>query len=248
MPTRVYLVKAMVFPVVISGCESWTIIQLRAEELMSSNCGVGEDSFERPLDCKVEKGTPTHSTILAWRIHGVTVHAVPRVYGVTKSWTRLSDFHFHSTARISRQSVLKEISPECSLEGLMLKLKLQYVGHLMQRANSLGKPWCWERLRAGGEVEERGWNGWMASPTRWTWIWANSGRWWRTGKPGVLQSMGFQRLGHNLVTEQQQWRWEEGRSADNASGAPKVFAIDFPYTVHPSSATSENKTMKTTKL
>ena len=58
----------MIFPVVISGCESWTIIQLRAEELMSSNCGVGEDSFERPLDCKVEKGTPTHSTILAWRI------------------------------------------------------------------------------------------------------------------------------------------------------------------------------------
>ena len=129
----------MVFPVVISGCESWTIIQLRAEELMSSNCGVGEDSFERPLDCKVEKGTPTHSTILAWRIHGVTVHAVPRVYGVTKSWTQLSDFHFHSTARISRQSVLKEISPECSLEGLMLKLKLQYFGHLMQKANSLEK-------------------------------------------------------------------------------------------------------------
>ena len=61
----------MVFPVVISGCESWTIIRLRAEELMSSNCGVGEDSFERPLDCKVEKGMATHSTILTWRIHGV---------------------------------------------------------------------------------------------------------------------------------------------------------------------------------
>ena len=130
----------MVFPVVISGCESWTIIRLRAEELMSSNCGVGEDSFERPLDCKVEKGMATHSTILAWGIHGVAVHGVPTVHGVAKSWTRLSDFHLHSTARRSKQSILQEINPECSLEGLMLKLKLQYVGHLRQRANSLGKP------------------------------------------------------------------------------------------------------------
>ena len=68
----------------------------------------------------------------------VTWHAA--LHGVAKSWTRLSDFHFHSTARRSKQSILKEISPECSLEGLMLKLKLQYVGHLRQRANSLGKP------------------------------------------------------------------------------------------------------------
>ena len=92
------------------------------------------------------------------------------------------------------------------------------------------------------------WDGWMASPTQWTWIWANSGRWWRTGKLGVLQSTRLQRLGHNLVTEQRQWSWEEGRSPGNASGAPKVFAIDFPYTAHPSSAISENETMETTKL
>ena len=66
------------------------------------------------------------------------------------------------------------------------------------------RPWCWKRLRAGGEAGSRGWDGWMASLMWWTWVWANSGRWWRAGKPGVLQSMGLRRVGHNLVTEQQQ--------------------------------------------
>ena len=65
------------------------------------------------------------------------------------------------------------------------------------------RPWCWERLRAGGEGDGRGWGRGTASPTRWTWVWASSGRWWRTGKPGVLQSMGFQRTGHDWVTEWQ---------------------------------------------
>ena len=51
-------------------------------------------------------------------------------------------------------------------------------------------PWCWERLKAKGQEGSRGWDGWMASPTQWTWVWASSGSWWRTGKPGVLQSMG----------------------------------------------------------
>ena len=54
------------------------------------------------------------------------------------------------------------------------------------------RPWCWERLKAGGEGDDRGWDGWMASPTQWTWVWANSGSWWCTGKPGVLQSLGSQ--------------------------------------------------------
>ena len=66
------------------------------------------------------------------------------------------------------------------------------------------RPWCWERLRAGGEGGNRGWDGWMASLTQWTWVWANPKRWWRTGKPGLLQSMGSQRLGLDLVVEQQQ--------------------------------------------
>ena len=62
----------------------------------------------------------------------------------------------------------------------------------------------WKRLRAGGAGGDRGWDDWMASPTQWTWVWANSGRWWRTGKPGVLQSTGSQGVGHGLGTEQQQ--------------------------------------------
>ena len=87
----------------------------------------------------------------------------------------------------------KEINLEYSLEGLMLKLKLQYFGRLMRKANSLERPWCWERLRAGGERGDRGWNSWTVLLTLWTWVWANSGRWWRTGKCGVLPSMTFQR-------------------------------------------------------
>ena len=88
------------------------------------------------------------------------------------------------TARRSNQSILKEISPGCSLEGLMLRLKLQSFGYLMQR--------CWERLKVGGEGNNRGRDGWIVSPTQWIWTWASYGRWWWTGKPGVLQSVGSQ--------------------------------------------------------
>ena len=104
------------------------------------------------------------------------------------------------TARRSNQSILNEISPEYSLEGLMLKLKLQYFGHLIQRADSLEKPWCWERLKAG-EGDNREWDGWMASPTWWTWVWVGSWSWWWTVKPAVLWSVGSQRAGHNWATE-----------------------------------------------
>ena len=63
------------------------------------------------------------------------------------------------------------------------------------------RPWCWERLKVGEEGDDRGWDGWMASLTQWTWVWVNSGSWWWTGRPGVLQSMGSQRAGHDWVTE-----------------------------------------------
>ena len=86
----------------------------------------------------------------------------------------------------------------------MLKLKLQYFGHLMWRANSLEQPWFWERLKAGGEGNDRGWDAWMASLTHRTWVWASSRRWWRTGKPGVLQSLGSQRVRQDWATEEQQ--------------------------------------------
>ena len=106
------------------------------------------------------------------------------------------------TARRSNESILKEISTEYSLEGLMLKLKLQYFGHLMWRADSLEKTLMLgktERRRRRGQ--QRGWYGWMAPATRWTWVWASFGSWWWTGKPGVLQSMGSQRARHNWATK-----------------------------------------------
>ena len=128
LPTKVCPVKAMFFPVVMYGCESWTIK-------------------------KAER----------WRIDGFELLC----------WRRLLRIPW--TARRSNRSILKEISPEYSLEGLMLKF--QYFGQLMQKADSLEKPWCWERLKAG-EGDDRGWDSWMASPTRWTWVWASSRSWW----------------------------------------------------------------------
>ena len=142
LPTKVHLVKAMVFPVVMYGCESWTVKKAERRRV---------DAFE-----------------------------------LEKSWRRLLRVPW--TARRSNQSILKEISPKYSLEGLMLKLKLQYFGNLMRRANSLERPWCWERRKAGGEGDDRGREDWMASRAQWIWVWASSGRWWRTGKPDLLKS------------------------------------------------------------
>ena len=157
LPTKVHLVKAMVFPVVMYGYESWTI--KKAE----------------------------HRRIYAFELW---------------CWWRLLRVPW--TSRRSNQSILKEISPEYSLEGLMLKLKLQYLATWCKELTHWRRPWCWERLKAGGEGDDREWDGWMASPTQWTWVWASSGRWWRTGKAGMMQSMGSQRVEHDWVTKQQQ--------------------------------------------
>ena len=154
LSAKVHLVKAMVFPVVVYGCESWTIKKAEHRRI---------DAFE----------------LWCWR----SLLRVP--------WT----------ARRSNQSILKEISPGCSLEGLMLKLKLQYFGTWCEKLTHLKRPWCWERLRAGGEGDNRGGDGWLASPTQWTWVWVDSGSWWWTGRPGVLRFMGSQRVRHDWVTE-----------------------------------------------
>ena len=119
-------------------------------------------------------------------------------------WRRLLSILW--TARRSNQSILKEMSPEYSLEGLMLKLKLQYFGHLMRRADSL------EKTLMLGKIEGRRRRGrhrmrWLDGITySMTWIWINSGSWWWTGRPGVLQSMGLQRVGHDWETE---LKWTE---------------------------------------
>ena len=94
------------------------------------------------------------------------------------------------TARRSNQSILKEISPDCSLEGLIWSWNSNTLATWCKELTHLKRLWCWERLKAGGEGDDRGWDGWMASLTRWMWIRVNSGRWWWTGRLGVLQSMG----------------------------------------------------------
>ena len=153
LSTKLYLVKAMVFPVVMYGCEIWTIKKVERQRI---------DAFE----------------LWCWR----TLLRVP--------WT----------ARRSNQSILKEISPEHSLEGLDVEVAVPVLFHLMWRADSFEKPRCWERLKAW-EGDNRGWDGWMASLTQWTWVWVSSGNWLWTGRPGVLWSMGSQRVRHDWVTE-----------------------------------------------
>ena len=83
----------------------------------------------------------------------------------------------------------------------MLKLKLQYLAIWCKELTPWKRPWCWERLKVGGEDNNRGWDGWMASPTQWAWVWVNSGSWWCAGKPGMLQSMRLQTAGHEWATE-----------------------------------------------
>ena len=154
LPTKVCLVKAMLFPVVMYGCESWTIKNAEHWRI---------DAFE----------------LLCWR----RLLRVP--------WT----------ARRSNQSILKEISPGCSLEGLMLKLKLQYLATWCKKLTHLKRPCHWERLRARGEADHRGWDGWMVSPTQWTWFWVDSRSWWWTGRPGVPWFTGLQIVGHDWATK-----------------------------------------------
>ena len=114
-------------------------------------------------------------------------------------WRRLLRVPWIS--RRSNQSILKEISPEYSLEGLMLKLKLQYFGHLMKRADALKKTLLLGKIEGRRRRGRQRMRWWMASLTRWTWVCVNSGSWWWTGRPGVLQFMGSQRVGHDWVTD-----------------------------------------------
>ena len=109
------------------------------------------------------------------------------------------------TARRSNQSMLKEINPGISLEGMMLKLKLQYFGHLMWRVDSLEKTLMLGGTGGRRRRGNRGWDNWMASPTQWTWVCVDSDSWWWIGRPGVLRFMESQRVRHNWVTELNWW-------------------------------------------
>ena len=154
LPTKVHLVKAIVFPVVIYGCESWTVNKAECRRT---------DAFE----------------LWCWR----RLLRVP--------WT----------ARRSNQSILKEISSGCSLEGLMLKLKLQYFDHLMRRADSLEKTLMLGGIR-GRRRRGRQRMRWLDGITdSMDTVWVNSGSWWWTGRPGVLRFMGSQWIRYDWATE-----------------------------------------------
>ena len=136
----------------------------------------------------------------SWPIKNLSIKEL-----MLSNWGAREDFlRVPWTARRSNQSILKEINPEYSLEGLMLKLKLQYFGHLMWRTDSLEKTLMLGKLKARGEGEDRGWDGWIASPI---WVWVSSRSWWWTGNPGLLQSMRSQRVEHNWAIEQQHRYW-----------------------------------------
>ena len=149
LPTKVCVVKAMVFPVVTYGCESWTV--KKAERRKT-------DAFE----------------LWCWR----RLLRVP--------WS----------ARRYNQSILKEIS-----SWICWRWNPNTVATWCEELTHLKRPWCWERLKVEGEVDDRGWDGCMASLIQGTWVWVSSGSWWWTGRPGMLQSTGLQRVGHDWETE-----------------------------------------------
>ena len=170
--------------------------------------------LERKTMTNLDSVLRSRDITLPTKVHLVKTMGFPVVMYGYENWTikkaeyrRIDDFELWCWIRLLRipwiasrtnQSILKEISPEYSLEGLLLKLKLQYVGHLMWRADSL------EKTLMLGKIEgrrRRGWDGMVASPTQWTWVWTSSRTWWKTGKPGMLQFMGSQRVGHDWMTE-----------------------------------------------
>ena len=125
----------------------------------------------------------------------------------------ISGIHIHSpfSRRDTEAKVFKKWSLKFCSRHVFIYCYRVWIGyiytvirsvHYLRRTDSLERPWSWGRLKTGKEGDDRGWDGWMASPTPWTWIWANSGIWGRTGKPGMLQSMGSQRGGHDWATEQ----------------------------------------------
>ena len=161
LPTKVHLVKAMVFPVAMYRCVNWTIKTAKHQRIdafiLWSFCTVLEKTLESPLDCKVIKAVNP-----------------------------------------------KEINPEYSWKDWCWNWSSKSLTTWWEDLTHWKRHWCWERLKAGGEGGERGWDGWMASPTQWTWVWTNSGSWWWTRRPGMLQSRSSHKVGHDWGTEQQQ--------------------------------------------
>ena len=166
----------MVFPVVMYGCESWTVKKADRWSI---------DAFE----------------LWCWR----RLLRVP--------WT----------ARRSNQSILKEISP--GWKEWCYSWNSSTLATSCEKLTHWKRLWCWEGLGAGGEGDNRGWDGWMASPTWWTWVWMNSGSWWWTGRPGVLRFLGLQRVRHDWATELN-WRCSPSRFHETFC---KFFTLSFSF-------------------
>ena len=149
---------------------------------------------------------------LSTKVHLVRTMVFAIVMYGCESWTikkakrrRIDAFELWCWKTLESPLDSKEIQPD------HLKGNQSWVFNISWNSNTLTtwykelthlkRPWCWERLKAGGEGDDRGWDGWMASPTQWTWVWVNFGSWWWTRRPGVLRFMGSQRVGHDWVTE-----------------------------------------------
>ena len=154
LPTMVCLVKAMVFPVVMHGCGSWTV---------------------KKAEC--------------WRIDAFELWC----------WRRLLRFPW--TARRSNQSILKRSVLGVHWKDWCWGWNFNTSATSCEELTHWKRLWCWEGFRAGGEGDDRGWDGWLASPTWWTWVWVDSRSWWWTGRPCVLRFMGLQTVGHDWATE-----------------------------------------------
>ena len=153
--TKVWIVKATVFPVVMYRYESWTIKKAERQRI---------DAFELWCWRRLNLESPLNSKEIK-----------PVNPKENQPWMVIGKTDAEAAAPILR-------SPE-------------------EEPTHWKRPWCRERLKARGEGDDRGWDGWMASPTQWTWVWVGSGSWWWTGRPGVLQFMGLQRVGHDWATE-----------------------------------------------
>ena len=188
--TNVHLVKAMVFPVIMYGCEIWTI-KLSSKELMLLSCGA-EKTLESPLDSKtIQPGNP-------------------------KRYQSVLNIHWKDWC--------------WSWNSNTLATSCQELIHWR-------RSWCWERLKARGEGDDRGRDGWMASPTQWAWVWVNPRSWWWTGRPGMLQSMGSQRVGHHWATELTDCL-AKPNSVVFFSPLPNVLLSNLPPSVQESSSQS----------
>ena len=170
LPTKVHLVKAMVSPVVMYGCESWTIKKAKCRRI---------DTFE----------------LWCWRKL------------VTVPWTA------RSNSPSQRKSVLNSHWKEWCWRSSALATWCDKIPHWK-------RPWCGERLKAGGEGDDRGWDGWMALPTLWTRVWPSSENWRQTGKPGMLQSVASQRVGTQLSN----WTDLQNASKTKSSLLPLLLA------------------------